>query len=139
MFFTVFWKLKKIWKCFSSKRSYDVASTLTQLETRSFDTNGNSVTVCWKLVTINCLSYILSNICLYGYTPGFTLTVTVKVSKGKGKLMHIWKSANIFVFIWKKYVEDSILKNPLLFEICAREIHEKFVYRHSQTIEYVKN
>ena len=25
------------------------------------------------------------------------------------------------------------------FEICAREICEKFVYKHSETIEYVKN
>ena len=27
----------------------------------------------------------------------------------------------------------------LLFEICTREICEKFVYKHSETIEYVKN
>ena len=31
------------------------------------------------------------------------------------------------------------LKHLLLFEICAREIYEKFVYKHSETIEYVKN
>ena len=30
-------------------------------------------------------------------------------------------------------------KNLLLFEICAREICKKFVYKHSETIEYVKN
>ena len=30
------------------------------------------------------------------------------------------------------------MKHILLFEICAREICEKFVYKHSQTIEYVK-
>ena len=47
--------------------------------------------------------------------------------------MQIWKSANIYVFIWKKYVED------LLFEICAPDVCEKFVYKHSQTIEYVEN
>ena len=34
--------------------------------------------------------------------------------------MQIEKSANIFAFIWKKYVEDF-----LIFEICAREICEK--------------
>ena len=56
----------------------------------------------------------------------------------KGTLMQIWKSVNIFVFIWK-YVEDFILKDLLLFEIYAREICEKFVYKHSETIEYVKN
>ena len=41
-------------------------------------------------------------------------------------------------FIWK-YVEDFKLKHFLLFEICARAICEKFVYKHSETREYVKN
>ena len=29
--------------------------------------------------------------------------------------------------------------NVLHFEICAREIWGKFVYKHSKTTEYVKN
>ena len=53
----------------------------------------------------------------------------------KGTLMQIWKSASIFVFIWK-YVEDFTLK---LFKICIREIGEKFINKHSETIEYVRN
>ena len=53
--------------------------------------------------------------------------------------MQIWKSANIFIFIWKYHVEDFRLKHLLLFEICAHEIWEKFVYKHSETINYVKN
>ena len=53
--------------------------------------------------------------------------------------MQIWKSANIFGFIWKYYVEDFTLKYFLLFEIYALEMPEKFVYKHSETIEYVKN
>ena len=57
----------------------------------------------------------------------------------KGTLMKFWKSTNIFVFIWKRYVEDFTFKYLLLFEICAREICAKFVYKHSETIEYVKN
>ena len=57
----------------------------------------------------------------------------------KGILMQIWKSANNFVFVYKYYVEDSTLKHPLIFEIRAREICEKFVYKHSETIQYVKN
>ena len=57
----------------------------------------------------------------------------------KGTLMQIWKSANIFVFIWMEYVEDFTLKHLLLFEIYAREICEKFVYKHWERTEYVKN
>ena len=53
--------------------------------------------------------------------------------------MQIWKSTNIFVFIWKYYVEDITLKHLLLYEICAREICEKCVYKHLETIECVKN
>ena len=56
----------------------------------------------------------------------------------KGTLMQIWKSANIFFFKWK-YVEDFTLKYLLRFEICAREICEKFVRKHSETIEHVEN
>ena len=55
----------------------------------------------------------------------------------KGTLQ-IWKYAKISVFMWE-YDEDFTLKHPLLFEICACEICEKFVYKHSETIEYVKN
>ena len=53
--------------------------------------------------------------------------------------MQIWKSANIFAFIWKYYVKDFTLKQLLLFAICAREVCEKPVYKHSETLEYVKN
>ena len=53
--------------------------------------------------------------------------------------MQIWKAANIFVYLWKQYVKDLTLKQLLRFEICAREIDEMFVYKHSETIEYVKN
>ena len=43
----------------------------------------------------------------------------------KGTLMQIWKSASIFVFIWKQCVEDLTFKHLLPFEICVREICEK--------------
>ena len=57
----------------------------------------------------------------------------------KGTLMQIWKSTNIFVYIWKYHDDDFRLKHVLLFEMCAKEICEKFVYKHSETIDYVKN
>ena len=31
------------------------------------------------------------------------------------------------------------VKTPVRFEICAREICEKVVYKHAKTVEYVKN
>ena len=56
----------------------------------------------------------------------------------KGTLMYknliTQQSANIFVFIWKYYVGNFTLEHLLLFEIC-----EKFVYKHTETIEYVTN
>ena len=53
--------------------------------------------------------------------------------------MQIWNSANIFVSIWKKYVEDFTLKHLLIFKICARDVCEKFIYKHSEATKYVKN
>ena len=38
-----------------------------------------------------------------------------------------------------QYVEDFALKHLLRSEIRARETCEKFVYKHPETIEYVKN
>ena len=55
----------------------------------------------------------------------------------KGTLMQIWKSVKPD-FTWK-YVADFTLKHLSLFEIFAREICEKFVYKHSKTTTYVKN
>ena len=48
--------------------------------------------------------------------------------------MQIWKSGNILVFIWKLYVEDFTLKQVSHFELCARELCERFVYKHSETM-----
>ena len=44
----------------------------------------------------------------------------------------------IYIYIYI-YIKDFTLKHLLLFEICALEICEKFVYKHSETIEYVKD
>ena len=38
----------------------------------------------------------------------------------------------------QKNLFSSPLKRLLLFEICARETYEKFVYKHSETIQCVK-
>ena len=52
----------------------------------------------------------------------------------KGTLIQIWKSRNIFVFTWRYYAEDFTLTELLRFEISAREICEKFVYKDSEII-----
>ena len=52
--------------------------------------------------------------------------------------MQIWKSDNVFVFIWK-YVEDCALKHLSLFEIRAHEICGKFVYKNPETLGYVED
>ena len=57
----------------------------------------------------------------------------------KGTLAQIWKSANIFVFIYEENAEDFTFKYLLRFEICTPETCEEFVYKHSEAIEYAKN
>ena len=41
--------------------------------------------------------------------------------------------------IYENNVEDFTLKHLLLYEICARKICKKFIYKHSETIKLVKN
>ena len=57
----------------------------------------------------------------------------------KGTLMQNWKSVNIFVYTWKLCVEDFTLKHLIRSEICAGETYEKFVYKHLESIEHVKD
>ena len=52
--------------------------------------------------------------------------------------MQIWKSVNIFVFIWKWYCMSKISHLNAFYIL--RYVHVRcFVYKHSETIEYVKN
>ena len=49
--------------------------------------------------------------------------------------MKIWQyfRLHLKIICWRFHI-----KNLSLFEICAREIWEKFVYKHSETIGYVQ-
>ena len=53
--------------------------------------------------------------------------------------MQIWKSLDIFVFTWKWYADVSTILHILISEICGGKICKIFVYKLSETIEYVKN
>ena len=53
--------------------------------------------------------------------------------------MQIWKSANIFVFIWKEYVEDFTFEHLLLFELCAHDINSQTVYNNMLKISQLFN
>ena len=57
----------------------------------------------------------------------------------KGTLKQIWNLPMSLPSYESNTMKISHLKQILLFEICAGEICEKFVYKHSETIEYVKN
>ena len=71
---------------------------------------------------------------LHRYSYWFMLYADGDLKLFKGTLMNIWKSASIFVFIWKQFVENFTLKHLLLFEICASKM---LAYKHSETIKYV--
>ena len=51
---------------------------------------------------------------------------------------------SFLLFVLKLYqlvqsFENLTLKHFLLFELCARETCEKFVYKHSETTEHAKD
>ena len=56
----------------------------------------------------------------------------------KGTLMQIWKSANIFLFMWNQYVEDLTLRQLLIFEIYMGEICKKFFYEKKLSNSFIK-
>ena len=57
----------------------------------------------------------------------------------KGTLMQIWKSAYMFVFIEKYSPENFTFLILGILELYKRKVYEKFVYKHTETIESVKN
>ena len=52
---------------------------------------------------------------------------------------HLRASADLFGKKWYYGINLQAIGFLVLFEICAREICEWFVYKLSETIEYVKN
>ena len=57
----------------------------------------------------------------------------------KGTLMQIWKSPYMFVLIQKKYPENLALLVLRILELYTRKVCKLFVYKYTETIEYVKN
>ena len=53
--------------------------------------------------------------------------------------MQIWISTYMFVFIQKHYPENFAFLILGILELHTRKVCEMFVYKHAETIEYVKN
>ena len=53
--------------------------------------------------------------------------------------MQIWKSTYMLVLIQKYFPENLALLILEILELYTRKICEMFVYKHTETIEYVKN
>ena len=53
----------------------------------------------------------------------------------KSTLTQIWKSAYMF---WK-YSENFAFLILGILELCTRKVSEMFVYKHTETMKYVKN
>ena len=57
----------------------------------------------------------------------------------QGTLMQIWKFLYMFVLIQKYYPENFVFLILGFLELHTRKVLEMFVYKHTETIEYVKN
>ena len=53
--------------------------------------------------------------------------------------MQIWKSTYMFVFKYKYYPENFAFLILGILQLYTRKVCEMFVYKHIETIEYVKN
>ena len=56
----------------------------------------------------------------------------------KGTLMQIWKSPCMFLFIYKYYPENFAFLTLRILELYTRKVCVIFVYKRTETIEYVK-
>ena len=52
--------------------------------------------------------------------------------------MQIWKSSYIFFFIYKYCPENVAFLILRIFELYTRKVCKMFVYKHTETIEYIK-
>ena len=56
----------------------------------------------------------------------------------KGTLMQIWKSPSMFLFIKKYCPENFAFLMPRILELYNCKVYVMFVYKHTETIEYIK-
>ena len=61
------------------------------------------------------------------------------IAKLKGTQMQIWKSPYRLVFLEKWYSENFAFLILGILELYTRKICEMFVYKHTETTEYIKN
>ena len=52
--------------------------------------------------------------------------------------MQIWKSPLMSIFIQKEYPENSALLILKILRLNTGKVYEMFVYKHTETIEYMK-
>ena len=56
----------------------------------------------------------------------------------KGTLMQIWKFPCMFLFIQKYYPENFAFLTLRILRLYTRKVYVMFVYKHTETIDYVK-
>ena len=61
------------------------------------------------------------------------------ISLLKGTIIKIGKFPYMFVFTWKYCPENFVFLILGILELYTRKVYEMFVYKHTETIEYVKN
>ena len=82
-----------------------------------------------------------------GKLCSYTIYLSMSILERKTLILNILECTNkdmkilqyIQLYIKKQYNTDYALQHLSLFEICAVKIWEKFVYKLTETIEYVKN
>ena len=56
----------------------------------------------------------------------------------KGTLMNVWKPACMFAFIQKQCSENFAFLILRILELFSREVCKMYVYKYTETMEYVK-
>ena len=107
-----------------------------------FLTYGFSVMFCVMYSVLNTLAgytyfYRSKTIASYTFLLVFKLIGILQCIL-KGTLMQTWKYPNMFLFLQKYYPENFSFLILRILKLFTRKVCEMFVYKQTETIEYVK-
>ena len=130
----VFWCFKGVEKgCTGNEWVKDEGSTSIKI---TFIEKGRIVHKDKKITETMTKNFINNKNVVSKYTQNVYIN---DIDLFKGTLMKIWKSPYMFVFIWGWYLEKFAFLILGIIELFSRKVCEMFVYKHTETIEYVKN
>ena len=85
-----------------------------------------------------CMGISLELLCNMYVPKCVSCHKAIKLHVFKVTLMQIWKSLYMFVLIQKQHLENFVFLILRILKLFNRKLRKIFVYKHRETMEYVK-